>query len=64
VVDTALCATLTRAGDLLLSASDDLVGALKARALEFADTPVAGPTFTSQPAAQLVSPDWPPDQWD
>jgi len=29
-----------------------------------ADTPEAGPTFTSQPAAQLLSPDWPPDQWD
>ena len=44
VVDTALCATLTRAADLLLSASDGLVGALKARALEFIDTPMAGRT--------------------
>jgi len=44
VVDTALCATLTHAADLLLSASDGLVGALKARALEFIDTPMAGRT--------------------
>jgi len=44
VVDTALCATLTAAADLLLDASDALVAVLKARALEFMDTPMAGRT--------------------
>ncbi len=44
VVDTALCATLTRAADLLIHASDLLVGALKARALAFFDVPMAGRT--------------------
>ncbi len=44
VVDTALCATLTRAADLLLDASGALVSVLKARALEFMDTPMAGRT--------------------
>jgi adenylosuccinate lyase len=44
VVDTALCATLTKAADLLLDASSALVGVLKARALEFMDTPMAGRT--------------------
>ena len=44
VVDTALCATLTRAADVLLRASGELVAALKARALEFRDTPMAGRT--------------------
>ncbi len=44
VVDTALCVTLTRAADLLLSASDALVAVLKARAIEFIDTPMAGRT--------------------
>ena len=44
VVDTALCATLTRAADLLVAASGELVAALKARALEFRDTPMAGRT--------------------
>jgi adenylosuccinate lyase len=44
VVDTALCATLTRAADLLLAASDELVAALKARAREHMDTPMAGRT--------------------
>jgi len=44
VVDTALCATLTRAADLLLDASAALVSVLKARALEFMDTPMAGRT--------------------
>jgi adenylosuccinate lyase len=44
VVDTALCATLTRAADLLLDASGALVAVLKARALEFMDTPMAGRT--------------------
>jgi adenylosuccinate lyase len=44
VVDTALSATLTRAGDRLLQASAELVGALKQRAFEFRDTPMAGRT--------------------
>jgi adenylosuccinate lyase len=44
VVDTALCATLTRAADLLLDASAALVSVLKARALEFMDTPMPGRT--------------------
>jgi adenylosuccinate lyase len=44
VVDTALCATLTRAADLLLDASGALVSVLKARALEFMDTPMPGRT--------------------
>jgi adenylosuccinate lyase len=44
VVDTALCATLTRAADLLLQASTRLVAALKARAHEFRNTPMAGRT--------------------
>ncbi len=44
VVDTALCATLTRAADLLLDASGALVSVLKARALEFMDAPMPGRT--------------------
>jgi len=44
VVDTALCLTLTRAADVLISASMDLVAALKARAIEFRDTPMVGRT--------------------
>jgi len=44
VVDTALGATLARAGDLLIDASSDLVAALKAKALEFRDTPMVGRT--------------------
>jgi adenylosuccinate lyase len=48
VVDTALCSTLTRAADLLLRASDGLVAALKARAAEFIDTPMAGRTHGMQ----------------
>ncbi|MDQ6927769.1 MAG: adenylosuccinate lyase [Actinomycetota bacterium] len=44
VVDTALCATLTRAADVLLGASGKLVSVLKRRALEFRDTPMAGRT--------------------
>jgi adenylosuccinate lyase len=44
VVDTALCATLTRAADVLIRASRELVVALKARAVEFRDTPMAGRT--------------------
>jgi adenylosuccinate lyase len=48
VVDTALCATLVRATDLLLAASDDLVSVLKRRASEFIDTPMAGRTHGMQ----------------
>ncbi len=44
VVDTALCATLARAADLLVAANNRLVAALHARALEFRDTPMAGRT--------------------
>ncbi len=44
VVDTALCATLTRAADLLLRDLDAYVAALKARALELLDVPVTGRT--------------------
>jgi adenylosuccinate lyase len=44
VVDTALCATLTAAADLLLDAADGLVAVCKRRALEFMDTPMAGRT--------------------
>ena len=44
VVDTALCATLTRAADILLSDLDAFVAALKARALELMGVPVTGRT--------------------
>ena len=44
VVDTALCATLVDAADLLLEASADLVAVLKRRAVEFRDTAMAGRT--------------------
>jgi adenylosuccinate lyase len=44
VVDTALCATMTRAADLLLSDVDLFVSALRDRALELMDVPVAGRT--------------------
>ena len=44
VVDTALCATLTRASDLLIEACRGLVGALRARAVECIDIPVTGRT--------------------
>ena len=44
VVDTALSLTLTRAADQLIAASGELVAALKRRALEFRDTPMAGRT--------------------
>ena len=44
VVDTALSATLVRAADVLLAASSSLVSVLKARALEFRDTPMVGRT--------------------
>jgi adenylosuccinate lyase len=44
VVDTALCATLTKASDLLLSAVDDFIEALVARARELASVAVTGRT--------------------
>ncbi len=44
VVDTAQCLTLTRAADLLVEASADLVAALKERALETADVAMVGRT--------------------
>src|SRR5437660_4287351 len=44
VVDTALGATLARAGDLLIDASGALVAALKAQALAYRDTPMVGRT--------------------
>ncbi len=44
VVDTALCALLVRALDLLLAASDRLIETLRRRALEFQDTPMVGRT--------------------
>ncbi|MDQ4098359.1 MAG: adenylosuccinate lyase, partial [Actinomycetota bacterium] len=44
VVDTALGATLARAADLLVEASSGLVAALKRRALELRDMPMAGRT--------------------
>lgn len=48
VVDTALCATLTQAADLLIAASGDLVRALKARAIELIDVPITGRTHGMQ----------------
>ena len=44
VVDTALCATLVSAADLLVDAADALVSVLKRRAAEFIDTAMAGRT--------------------
>ena len=44
VVDTALCATLTQAADLLLADLDAFVAALKSRALELLHVPVTGRT--------------------
>jgi adenylosuccinate lyase len=44
VVDTALCATLARAADVLIGASSDLVTSLKRRAAEFRGTPMVGRT--------------------
>jgi adenylosuccinate lyase len=44
VVDTALCATLTRAADLLIEVCAGLVAALKARAADTIDVPVTGRT--------------------
>jgi adenylosuccinate lyase len=48
VVDTALCATLTRAADLLIEATTGLIGALRTRAVEHIDTPVTGRTHGMQ----------------
>jgi adenylosuccinate lyase len=44
VVDTALCATLTRAADLILVDLDRFVEALRDRALELMEVPVTGRT--------------------
>jgi len=44
VVDTALCATLTRAADVLAEALDGLIEVLRRRAGEFAATPMMGRT--------------------
>ena len=44
VVDTALCATLTRAADLAVDAARELRDALSARALETIDWPITGRT--------------------
>jgi adenylosuccinate lyase len=44
VVDTAQCAALAAAGDLLVEAADGLVGALRARSVELIDVPVTGRT--------------------
>jgi adenylosuccinate lyase len=44
VVDTALCATLVKAADLIAGALDELVAVLKARAREHANTPTVGRT--------------------
>jgi adenylosuccinate lyase len=48
VVDTALCATLVKAADLLLQAATDLVRVLKRRAAECIDIPLAGRTHGMQ----------------
>ncbi|MBK9180004.1 MAG: adenylosuccinate lyase [Acidimicrobiales bacterium] len=44
VVDTALCAQLVRAADLLIDAASGLVAVLKRRAEEFRSTPTVGRT--------------------
>ncbi len=44
VVDTALCATLTRAADLLVTAAEGLAAACERRARELIDVPVTGRT--------------------
>ena len=44
VVDTAMCATLTRAADVLAEALDGLIEVLRRRAGEFAATPMMGRT--------------------
>ncbi len=48
VVDTALCATLVRAADLLVEASSALVAVLKRRAAEHIDTVMVGRTHGMQ----------------
>jgi adenylosuccinate lyase len=44
VVDTALCATLVSAADLLIDAASGLIRVLKTRAVEHIDTPMPGRT--------------------
>ena len=44
VVDTALCATLAEAAELLIVAAGELVDACRARAVELIDVPVTGRT--------------------
>ncbi len=44
VVDTALCATLTKAADLLLADMDEFISVLRSRALELMEVPVTGRT--------------------
>ncbi|MGH9081605.1 MAG: adenylosuccinate lyase [Acidimicrobiales bacterium] len=44
VVDTALCATLTRSADLLIEACTELIEALKVRAVETIGVPLTGRT--------------------
>jgi adenylosuccinate lyase len=44
VLDTAMCATLAQAADLLLEVSDSFVSVLKRRAAEFIDAPMVGRT--------------------
>ncbi len=44
VVDTAWCVALTKAADLLIGASSDLIEALRERAVEHRDTPMVGRT--------------------
>ena len=48
VVDTAQSVTLVRAADLLIAAADDLVAALRRRAIEHAATPILGRTHGMQ----------------
>jgi adenylosuccinate lyase len=48
VVDTALSVILVRAADLLLDAADELVAALKARAVDLRDVAVSGRTHGMQ----------------
>jgi adenylosuccinate lyase len=48
VVDTAQCVALAAAGDLLVAAAGELVDALRARAVELIDVPVAGRTHGMQ----------------
>ncbi|MGH9172248.1 MAG: adenylosuccinate lyase [Acidimicrobiales bacterium] len=44
VVDTALCATVTKAADLILEALDDMIEVLRRRAIEHAATATVGRT--------------------